>query len=76
LQVERERLKAVEAERVEAERVRLRVEAERLSYVHGDADGFEADGRVGARLVVDGRTLVERVELPWRTVAGRSVWPI
>ena len=79
----RERL-AREAERLraelEAERARLKAEAEaeveRLSLEHHDADSFEADQRLGAKLIMDGRLLVERVEAPSRADRFRSVWPV
>jgi hypothetical protein len=63
---------AVEVKRAQA------AEAEALSLVHTSMDEFEADDRLGAKLVrPDGTVLTERVKTPERytSFATRSVWP-
>jgi hypothetical protein len=47
---------------------------------HWDGATFDADGRIGTKLLrEDGSTLVERIAPPhWRLglIAPRSVWPV
>jgi hypothetical protein len=53
-----------ERERLQLERERLR---DQLSLIHHDGSSFEADQRIGAKLILpDGSILAERVATPPR----------
>jgi hypothetical protein len=74
----RERREAQRAERARLERERERLR-EQVSLIHRDGSSFDADQRIGAKLVLsDGTTLVERVKTPpsrWASYASRSLIP-
>jgi hypothetical protein len=77
----REALKREQTElrrRLRAEREQLAAEVERASLNHFDGSSFDADQRVGARLLrADGSVLVERIDPPnGRLARWHSLHPL